>query len=200
MKPDRGELRAGKMKITVLTFFAISMAYVEAMVVVYLRRMLPLEGLAKASLQEVTMRLQEHNIYFEEQSREAATIVMLVAVTLVSAKGLRERCAVFLWCFALWDLFYYLFLYLWTGWPQSLLDPDILFLIPIPWLAPVIFPIAISTVMAGTALVLFSFHPETPDEKLLVFNSESRIFSSWQGNQGVARRRTSVRRTSKLED
>ena len=41
----------------------------------------------------------------------------------------------------------------------------------------------------GKAL-LFSFHPDTPDEKLLVFNSEARIFSSWQGNQGVARRRT----------
>ena len=48
--------------------------------------------------------------------------------------------------------------------------------------------------------VLFSFHPETPDVKLLVFNSETRDFSSWQGNQGVARRRTQVRRTSKPED
>ena len=47
---------------------------------------------------------------------------------------------------------------------------------------------------------LNSFHPETPDEKLTVFNSETRIFSSWQGNQEVARRRTSVRRTSKLAD
>ncbi len=155
MKLDRGEIRDRKVKIATLTFYAIGMAYVEAMVVVYLRRMFPLEGLPKASINEVAMRLQEHNIYFEEQSREAATIFMLVAVALVSGKGLRERCAVFLWCFALWDLFYYLFLYLWTGWPQSLLDPDILFLIPMPWLAPVIFPVAIATVMAGAALVLF---------------------------------------------
>ncbi|MGD0843021.1 MAG: hypothetical protein ABSA06_01450 [Geobacteraceae bacterium] len=43
-------------------------------------------------------------------------------------------------------------------------------------------------------------HTETPDETLLVSNSETRDFSSWQGNQGVARRRTSVRRTSKPED
>ena len=35
-----------------------------------------------------------------------------------------------------------------------------------------------------------SFHPETPDVKLLVSDSERRDFSSWQGNRGVARRRT----------
>jgi hypothetical protein len=50
------------------------------------------------------------------------------------------------------------------------------------------------------AYFLVSFHPETPDAKLLVSNSETRIFSSWQGNQGIARRRTSVRRTSKPAD
>jgi hypothetical protein len=47
---------------------------------------------------------------------------------------------------------------------------------------------------------LFTFHPESPDVKLLVFNSATRDFSSWQVNQGVARRRTQVRRTSKPAD
>jgi hypothetical protein len=38
-------------------------------------------------------------------------------------------------------------------------------------------------------------HPETPDETLLVSNSETRDFSSWQGNRGLARRRSpSIRR------
>jgi hypothetical protein len=41
--------------------------------------------------------------------------------------------------------------------------------------------------------MLKSFHPETMDEKLFVFNSETSNFSSWPGNQGIARRRTSVR-------
>jgi hypothetical protein len=35
-----------------------------------------------------------------------------------------------------------------------------------------------------------SVHPETPDETLMVSNSETRDFSSWQGNQGVERRRS----------
>jgi hypothetical protein len=47
---------------------------------------------------------------------------------------------------------------------------------------------------------LLSFHPETLDEKLAVSDSERRDFSSRQGNRGIARRRTSVRRTSKHED
>jgi len=49
-------------------------------------------------------------------------------------------------------------------------------------------------------IFISSFHPETPDEKLLVSASESGDFFSWQGNQGIARRRTLVRRTSKTED
>jgi len=53
---------------------------------------------------------------------------------------------------------------------------------------------------APYVLLIDSVHPETPDETLLVSNSETRDFSSWQGNRGVARRRTSVRRTSKPED
>jgi|GEM_PF-1015013 hypothetical protein len=35
-------------------------------------------------------------------------------------------------------------------------------------------------------------HPETPDRTLAVSESKRRHFSSWQGNRGAARRRTSV--------
>jgi len=48
--------------------------------------------------------------------------------------------------------------------------------------------------------MLTGFRPEAPDEKQLVSKSESGDFFSWQGNLGVARRRTPVRRTSKAED
>ena len=37
--------------------------------------------------------------------------------------------------------FYYLFLIPLTGWPKSLLDWDILFLLPVPWWGPVIAPV-----------------------------------------------------------
>jgi len=41
---------------------------------------------------------------------------------------------VFLWAFAIWDIFYYAALWATVRWPLSLRDPDILFLIPVPWL------------------------------------------------------------------
>ncbi|OGT98255.1 MAG: hypothetical protein A2X80_03830 [Geobacteraceae bacterium GWB2_52_12] len=44
------------------------------------------------------------------------------------------------------------------------------------------------------------FCPGTPDKKPLVSVLENGDFFSWQGNRGVARRRTPVRRTSKAED
>jgi len=53
---------------------------------------------------------------------------------------------------------------------------------------------------AGKRSLLVSFHPETPDDKLVVSDSERGDFLFWQGNQGLERRRTSVRRTSKPVD
>jgi hypothetical protein len=47
---------------------------------------------------------------------------------------------------------------------------------------------------------LDSLHTETPGATILVSNSEASYFLSWQGNQGVSRRRTEVRRTSKHAD
>ncbi|MGD2080540.1 MAG: hypothetical protein PVJ36_05370, partial [Nitrospirota bacterium] len=61
-----------------------------------------------------------------------------------------------LWCFALWDIFYYVFLRVWLGWPRTMMDMDVLFLIPGPWVAPVLLPVAASACMATLALVLFA--------------------------------------------
>jgi hypothetical protein len=79
---------------------------------------------------------------------------MLISVALLSVKSFRERSAIFLWCFAIWDICYYLGLYLTVGWPPSLLSPDVLFLIPVPWLAQVWFPILVSalTMLAVVAV------------------------------------------------
>ena len=41
-----------------------------------------------------------------------------------------------------------------------------------------------------SAALLTRIHPETLNEMPEVSNSESRHFSFWQGNQGIARRRT----------
>jgi len=71
-------------------------------------------------------------------------MIMLLSVALLAADSLRERCAVFLWAFAIWDIFYYAGLWATVRWPSSLLTPDVLFLIPVPWVAQVWFPLLVS--------------------------------------------------------
>ncbi len=81
---------------------------------------------------------------------------MLFAVGWLAGDRPRTRFAYSAFAFGLWDIFYYLFLIPLTGWPRSLLDWDILFLLPVPWWGPVIAPIAISILMiAGGLLVIW---------------------------------------------
>lgn len=138
-----------------LTLYSIGMAYVEAMVVIYIRRLIPFEGLSELSVDKIAVFLGENYILFEEQTREAATIVMLICVALLAGRNLKEKAAAFLWCFGIWDIFYYVFLRIWTGWPKSFMDMDVLFLIPVPWVSPVAVPLAISVIMLVVALFLF---------------------------------------------
>jgi len=92
-------------------------------------------------------------------TREAATIVMLVALALLTGQGWLEQSMIFLWAFAFWDLFYYVSLYLVIKWPPSLKTLDVLFLIPCPWIAPVWFPVSVSltTILLIAVFYLFPF-------------------------------------------
>jgi hypothetical protein len=80
-----------------------------------------------------------------EVYREAATMIMLVSVALLAASRTSARWAAFLWVFALWDIAYYAGLWAAVRWPTSFTDLDVLFLIPVPWVAQVWFPLLVST-------------------------------------------------------
>ncbi|MBA3914842.1 MAG: hypothetical protein H0X25_13550 [Acidobacteriales bacterium] len=135
--------------------FAIAFGFVEAAVVVYLRAsigLLPgfqgtLADIARhaPALESAQAATLPPSLLTIETCREAATIVMLVAVALLSAPRIRERWAMFLWCFAAWDLSYYAGLWATIHWPSSLLNLDVLFLIPEPWISQVWFPVAVSS-------------------------------------------------------
>ena len=71
-------------------------------------------------------------------------MVMLISVALLAARNAKERWACFLWAFAAWDLTYYAGLWATLGWPASLLSLDLLFLIPVPWVSQVWFPVLVS--------------------------------------------------------
>lgn len=143
------------LKLSLLAIFGIAMAHLEGVVVVYLRKSLGM--LDSESNKEYAGKFPERfkNI---EMTREASTIIMLVIIAYLAGATWPERGIFFLWTFAFWDLFYYLSLYILIKWPPSLKTIDVLFLIPVPWIAPVWFPIGVSslTIIAIAGLYLFN--------------------------------------------
>ena len=117
------------------------MAYVESATVVYLRRIYGLSDLILdiPPIDPVIAQI--------EVGRELATLVMLMAVGWAVGKTLQSRIGFTFFIFGIWDIFYYIWLKLFIGWPNSLLSPDILFLIPLPWWGPVIAPLLVACLM-----------------------------------------------------
>ena len=131
-----------KQRWIVVVIFALAMAWVESAVVLYLRTMI--DRLVPYQLDPLPMAT---GLGHAELAREAATLVMLLTVGWLAGRTWRSRWAYALLAFGVWDIFYYVFLKPLTGWPSSLLDWDVLFLIPLPWWGPVIAPIAISILL-----------------------------------------------------
>jgi hypothetical protein len=135
--------------------FATAFGCVEAAVVVYLRAAIGLLPGFQGTLSDIVrssgdiyQKIQTvqfpQSLLLIELFREAATMIMLLAVACLSSTRLRERWAVFLWTFAIWDTAYYAGLWATIRWPKSWLDPDVLFLIPVPWMSQVWFPVLVS--------------------------------------------------------
>ena len=135
-----------KKKIVWLTIFSIAMGFMETVIVVYLRKLYYPNGF---NFPLVEMDL---DILKAEFLREAATIVMLFAIGILTGKTAAEKFAYFIFCFAIWDLFYYVFLKVLLDWPESLFTWDILFLIPLPWIGPVLAPCIVSLTMIVLAM------------------------------------------------
>lgn len=159
-------------KILVVALFGIAFGLVEATVVVYIRQILeaahqtaiyqvkPADiavnlgfiAFLKSSVQVLTPAGFQTSHF--ETWREAATIVMLVTLAAAAGKRTKERLAYFLLSFGLWDIFYYIFLAILVGWPRSLFDIDVYFLIPVAWVGPVATPVVISLAMVVGAIAL----------------------------------------------
>lgn len=152
--------------------FAAAFGFVEAIVVVYLRAAVGLLPGFQGTLSEVMRRSSEfyqqsqaitqfpQSLMTLEVLREAATILMLLSVAILTAARFGSRVAVFLWTFAIWDIAYYAGLWATVRWPLSLKDSDVLFLIPRPWISPVWFPLLVS----GLVVLAILFVREDPRE------------------------------------
>ena len=136
------------------TLYAAAFGYVEALVVVYIRRLTGMTG----SLDYHQLWTAKHlawngpaiivemgrlGIYQTEYGREIATLLLLLGPAMAAGRTGRERLALFLYTFAVWDETYYLWLKLWTGFPATLGSTDIYFLVPIAWYGPVWFPVLV---------------------------------------------------------
>jgi hypothetical protein len=135
-----------RQKILWVFLFALGMAYLEAAVVVYLRMIFYPEGFAFPLVPgpQATILI--------ELGREAGTILVLAAIAMLCGRTKLERFAYFILAFGIWDIMYYGWLMVQIGWPPSPLTWDLLFLIPVPWVSPVLAPILVSISFIGAAL------------------------------------------------
>ena len=143
-------MNSTRRKLLIATLFAIAMAYVESSVVVYLRALYYPEGF------NFPMKIMPTKIYLIELGRELSTLVMLATVAWLAEKRFLRWFMMMLFVWGVWDIFYYLWLKIFLSWPQSLLTPDILFLIPVPWVGPVIAPVIVSMIFIISAVLWLS--------------------------------------------
>jgi hypothetical protein len=149
---SRAEFMNDRKRCLVVFVYAVAMAWVEAAVVLYLRTMIH--------------RLEPHqpnpfpllgNLGRIEVAREAATLVMLAAVGILAGRAWRSRLGYAAIAFGVWDIFYYVFLKVMCGWPHSVMDWDVLFLIPLPWWGPVLAPVLIALLLIIWGMLLSQF-------------------------------------------
>jgi hypothetical protein len=144
-----------------LTIFAISMGFLEAAVVVYLRDLYYPGGFYFP----LVMNTNPHFIILE-WLREISTIVMLVSIGMLASKGLIQRLSYFIFSFAIWDISYYVWLKVVLGWPMSFLTWDLLFLIPVPWIGPVLAPIICSLTMIVLTFSILHLKRKNPSIRI----------------------------------
>ena len=146
--------------------FALSFGFVEGAVAIYLGVAVgllsadagPLADVARLSADLHGQQSQPPtnlppSLLRVEVLREAASMLMLLSVPILAQRNRRERVAIFLWIFALWDMGYYIALWATVRWPDSLTSADVLFFIPVPWTSQVWFPLLIS-ILTATVILL----------------------------------------------
>lgn len=158
-----------KAKVIALVLFAVAFGYLEAAIVIYLCTIYqpihaevypnhPRDALYPVIPLEV---LKQHGRQYERQlhielGRELSTLIMLAAVAWGASRSRREWFGYFSLMFGVWDICFYVFLRLLIGWPTSLWEWDILFLLPVIWTGPVIAPVLVSVglIVGGSWVVV----------------------------------------------
>jgi hypothetical protein len=147
---------SGRIRWIVVVAFAVAMAWVEAACVVYIRTLV--DRIVPYQSNPLPINSTLGNV---ELWREGSTLVMIAMVALLAGRTWRRRAGYAALAFGVWDISYYVFLRLIVGWPKSLFDWDVLFLLPLPWWGPVLAPISIAAV-----LILWGTLASQSDERM----------------------------------
>ena len=147
--------------LILVTVFSVAMGFMESSVVIYLREILYPEGFT------FPLNSMPAELSLAECLREAATLIMLVTIGLMAGKTFSQRFAWFIYAFAIWDIFFYVFLKILINWPDSVMTWDLLFLIPVIWTGPVITPVIVSMTMILLAGVILYFAGKGEIAKIL---------------------------------
>ena len=140
--------RSIKTRLISVAIFAVAMGILEAICVVYIRKIIfPPDGnIANIAITDFNFTI--------EAIREAMTIIMLGTMSILAAYNFRTRLAMFFLAFGIWDILYYVGLSVLLNWPTSIMNWDTLFLIPIAWYSPVIVPVIISLYFIGGGIFI----------------------------------------------
>lgn len=150
--PTRREVETrpsfGRVALAVIVY-AVAMGYLEAAVVVDLQAVF---GARPGEIFPLRPMATVGDLVAIEVGREAATLVMIATVGTLVGRTAIERLAWAAVVFGVWDVAYYAWLFVFSGWPPSLATTDLLFLIPGPWVGPVWAPVAVSLALVGFGL------------------------------------------------
>ena len=145
----------------IVVAFAVGMAWVEAASVYYIRALVDRIEPYQANPLPISGVLGQ-----VELVREAATLVMLLTLGMLAGRTWPRRLGYAAIAFGAWDIFYYVFLRMMCGWPRSLFDWDILFLLPLPWWGPVLAPVCIAGLMIVWGTLATQFTDRSPATSL----------------------------------
>jgi len=162
-------MNSARKRWIVVVLFALAMAWMESATVLYLRTLV-----GRVDPYQATP-LPPHRVLGNiELVRELATLVMLFTVGWLAGREFRTRFSYVLIAFGVWDIFYYIFLATMGPWPRSVMDWDVLFLIPLPWWGPVLAPCIIAALMVigGTLVTQFETGsgPTWPSSQSVLLN------------------------------
>jgi hypothetical protein len=154
---------------SVVVLFALAMAWMESATVFYLRTLV-----GRVDPYQIAP-LPPHRLLGNiELIREIATIVMLFTIGWLAGREFRTRFSYMLIAFGVWDIFYYVFLAVMGPWPRSVMDWDVLFLIPLPWWGPVLAPCIVAALMVAGGTLVTQFEgrlgPLWPSYKTMLLN------------------------------